>query len=121
MKFLVKHPQKFRKKSEVPNCPSAKTKSAKNKCCDNDLYVEIEEHRDFLNQSPVVMIARIFNMLPVSVKMIENKNEFICKVREIVKRYQFYDMDEFFVTLNYCKTYYWRVSNATNALCSVTK
>jgi hypothetical protein len=45
------------------------------------------------------MIARIFNIcsLLVCVKMIENKNEFICKVREIVKRYQYYDMDEFFI------------------------
>jgi hypothetical protein len=40
----------------------------------NVTYVEIEEHRDFLNQSPVVMIARIFNMLPVqNVKMVEIK------------------------------------------------
>jgi hypothetical protein len=90
MKFLVKHPNKFRKKSEVPNCASPKTKSARNKCCENDLYVEIEEHRDFLNQSPVVMIARIFNMLPVNVKMMENKNEFICKIRDIVQSRQFY-------------------------------
>ena len=97
MKFLVKHPQKFRKKSEVPNCASPKTKLAKNKWCENDLYVEIEEHRDFLNQNPVVMIARIFNMLPVNVKMLEDKNEFICKVKEIVKRYQFYDMNELFI------------------------
>jgi hypothetical protein len=50
-----------------------------------------------LNQSPVVLIARIFNMLPAGAKMIENKNEFIFKVREIVKRYQFYHMDEFFI------------------------
>jgi len=97
MKFLVKHPNKFRKKSEVPNCASPKTKSARNKCCENDLYVEIEEHRDFLNQSPVVMIARIFNMLPVNVKMMENKSEFICKIRDIVQRHQFYDMNEYFV------------------------
>jgi hypothetical protein len=59
--------------------------------------VEIEEHRDFLNQSPVVMIARIFNMLPVNVKMMENKSEFICKIRDIVQSRQFYDMNEYFV------------------------
>ena len=27
------------------------------------IYVEIENHLDILNQNPVVMIARIFNML----------------------------------------------------------
>jgi hypothetical protein len=63
MKFFVKHPDKFRRKSEVPNCYSPKTRMAKDKCCENDLYVEIGEHLDILNQNPVVMIARIFNML----------------------------------------------------------
>lgn len=90
-------PRKFRNKSEVPNCLSPKTKSAKNKCCENDLYVEIEEHRDFLNQNPVVMIARIFNMFTVNIKMLEDKKEFMCKIRAIVLRYQFYDMNEFFI------------------------
>jgi hypothetical protein len=42
------------------------------------------------------MIARIFNMLPVSVKMLEDGRKLICKVREIVYKYQFYDMNEFF-------------------------
>jgi hypothetical protein len=57
----------------------------------------IAAHRDF-ESSPVVMIARnIHNMLPVNVKMMEKKIEFICKIREIVQRYQFYDMNEYFV------------------------
>jgi hypothetical protein len=65
MKFFVKYPEKFRKKSAVPNCYSPKTRIAKSKCCENDLYVEIGGHLDILNQNPVVMIARIFNVLPV--------------------------------------------------------
>jgi Reverse transcriptase (RNA-dependent DNA polymerase)/Endonuclease-reverse transcriptase len=96
MKYLVKQPEKFRKKSEVPHCISPKTKSAKINSCENDLYVEIEDHKDFFNQNPIVMIARIFNMFPVPVKMIEDKRKFICKVREIVFKYQYYDMNEFF-------------------------
>jgi hypothetical protein len=96
MKFVVKHPDKFRRKSEVPNCYSPKTRIAKGKCSENDLYVEIGDHLDILNQNPVVMIARIFNMLPVSVKMLEDGRKLICKVREIVYKYQFYDMNEFF-------------------------
>jgi hypothetical protein len=74
MKYLKNHPDKFRKKSDVPNCMSPKTKGAKSRhCCndDHDLYIEIESHKDILNQNPVVMIARIFNALPVNVKMIE--------------------------------------------------
>jgi hypothetical protein len=35
-------------------------------------------------------------MLPVPVKMLDDKKEFICKIKEIVKKYQFYDMNEFF-------------------------
>jgi hypothetical protein len=84
MKYLVKQPEKFRKKSEVPHCISPKAKSAKLNSCENDLYVEIEDHKDFFNQNPIVMIARIVNMFPVPVKMIEYKRKFICKVREIV-------------------------------------
>lgn len=97
MKFLVKNPEKFRKKSQVKNCASPKTKSSKIKCCENDLYVEIEDHMDILNQNPVVMIARIFNALPVSIKMLDDKKEFICQIKQIVYKHQFYDMNEFFI------------------------
>ena len=97
MKFFVNNPDKFRKKSDVPNSRSPKTKLEKSKYCENDLYVEIENHLDILNQNPVVMIARIFNMLPTPVKMIEDKKDFICKIKEIVYKQQFYDMNEFFV------------------------
>ena len=95
MKFFVNNPGKFRKKSDVPNCWSPKTKIAKSKRCENDLYVENENHLAILNQNPVVIIARIFNMLPVPVKMMDDKKKFICKIREIVYENQFYDMNEF--------------------------
>lgn len=35
----------------------------------------------------VVMIARIFNALPINVKMIEGKEEFICRVKAIVDQH----------------------------------
>ena len=95
MKFLVKHPDKFRRKCDVPNSKSPKTKIGKIKYCINDIYDEIEDHRNILNQNPVVNIARIFNNFPVQIKMIEDGNEFICKVKEIVWKFQFYDMKEF--------------------------
>jgi hypothetical protein len=59
MKFFVNNPEKIRKKSAVPNGYSLKTRMAKSKCCENELYVEIGGHLDILNQNPVVMIARI--------------------------------------------------------------
>jgi hypothetical protein len=43
------------------------------------------------------MIARIFNMLPVPVKMLDDGKQFICKVREIVYKNQFFDINELFM------------------------
>lgn len=42
------------------------------------------------------MMARIFNELPVNVKMMSDTKKFICKNTEIVSKYQFYDMNEFY-------------------------
>lgn len=36
------------------------------------------------------MMARIFKKFPVNIKIIEDKNKFICNVREIVYKYQYY-------------------------------
>jgi hypothetical protein len=77
MKFLVKNPEKFRRKCDMLYSRSPKTKNEKIKHCINDLYVEIEEHRNILTLGPVVNIARLFNNLPVPTKMIEDTNEFI--------------------------------------------
>jgi Reverse transcriptase (RNA-dependent DNA polymerase)/Endonuclease-reverse transcriptase len=96
MKFFAKYPEKFRRKSEVPNCYSPKTRLAKSNSCENDLYVDISGQLDILNQNPVVMTSRIFNMLPVTVKMLTDRREFICKIKEIVYKYQYYDMNEYF-------------------------
>jgi hypothetical protein len=96
MKFLVKYPEKFLRNAEVPNCYSPKTRIAKSKCCENDLYVDMSGQLGMLNQNPVVMISRIFNMLPVTVKMLTDKNVFICTIKEIAYKYQYYDMNEYF-------------------------
>jgi len=47
------------------------------------LYLAIDEHEDFLIQNPEVMIDRIFDTLPVPIKMLEDKKEFICKVKDL--------------------------------------
>jgi hypothetical protein len=70
--------------SDVSECCGPKTRSAKSKACENDLYVNNEEHKDFMNQNPEVIIAGIFNTLPVALKMLDDKKAFLCKVKEIV-------------------------------------
>jgi Reverse transcriptase (RNA-dependent DNA polymerase)/Endonuclease-reverse transcriptase len=97
MKFFANNPEKFRRKCDVPNSKSPKTRNGKMNHCINDLHVEIDNHLQILNQNPIVMIARIFNNLPVPIKMMEDKKAFISKIKEIVWHHQFYDMDEFFV------------------------
>jgi predicted RNase H-like HicB family nuclease len=97
MKFFIKNPGKFRRKCDVPNSKSPKTRNAKAEHCINDLYVEIKDHKHISNQNPIVMIARIFNALPVPIKMMEDKKAFVNKIKEIVWHNQFYDMNEFFV------------------------
>jgi hypothetical protein len=96
MKFLVNNPGKFRMKCDVPNSKSPKTRNAKAEYCINDLYIEIEDHRDISNQNPTVMIARIFNSLPVPIKMMEDKKAFMREIKKIVWLNQFYDMNEYF-------------------------
>ena len=49
-----------------------------------------------MQKEAMIMISRIFNMLPVTVKMLPDKKEFICKIKEIVYKYQYYDMHEYF-------------------------
>jgi len=56
------------------------------------LYLAIDEQKDFLIKNPEVMKAKIFNALLVPIKLLEDKNEFIRKIKEIVCKYQFYDM-----------------------------
>lgn len=51
MKFLVKNPEEMR----LPNSKSPLTKN------ENDLYVEIEYHRNIPIHVPIVMIERMFS------------------------------------------------------------
>jgi hypothetical protein len=97
MKYLKKHPEKFRKQFDVPKRNRPNTRNAHINCCENDLYVEIENHLNILNQKPVVMIARIFNNLPKEMKMLDDDKLFLTSVKALVLQHQFYSMNEFFV------------------------
>jgi hypothetical protein len=43
------------------------------------------------------MIPRLFNALPANLTIIEEDKIFICKIRELALKHQFYDFDEILV------------------------
>lgn len=96
MKFLVKTPEKFMWKCDDPNFESPKTRNAKTKYCVNYVYVEIEDRTDISHQIQILeMITRIFSMLPAPAK--EDKTALLNKIKQIVWKNQFYDMNEYFI------------------------
>ena len=96
MKYLKKYPAKFKKRSEVPEAGGPRTRGLVRNSCPDDLFISTCS-LNLSSQNPAVMIPRIFNSLPVEIKCIQTDGEFICKVRELALRYQFYDLNEFFV------------------------
>jgi Reverse transcriptase (RNA-dependent DNA polymerase) len=98
MKYLKKYPDKFTKCIDVPENEklNVKTRTNKLKTCENDLYYK-NCRLNIISCNPDVMIPRIFNALPINVKMINDDKQFMCKVREITLVNQFYDLNEFFV------------------------
>jgi hypothetical protein len=48
------------------------------------------------NSKSCVDDCKNFNMLPVTVKMLEDRNQFVCKIKKILNKDQYYDMNEFF-------------------------
>ena len=99
MKYLKRHPEKFTKCIDVPfeiRKQFVQTRSQKANNCENDLYYN-NCRLNLSIQNPDIMIPRIFNALPVYVKMISDDKNFLCKIREITLKRQFYDMDEYFV------------------------
>jgi hypothetical protein len=96
MKYLKKYPAKFKKRSEVPDAQGPRTRELLLNSCQDDLYVSTCS-LNISSQNPAVMIPRIFNSLPVVIKCIQTDSEFICKIREMALKHQFYDLNEFFI------------------------
>jgi hypothetical protein len=96
MKFVKKFPDKFLRQLDVENAKVHETRSKKKKICENDLYVSTCS-LDLSAENPNVMIPRIFNALPVHIKMIDDDKDFLAAVHKIVLHYQYYDMNEFFM------------------------
>jgi hypothetical protein len=72
------------------------------------------------SQNPACMIPRIFNSLPIGIKCMQRDNEFMCKIRECALKYQFYDLNEFFICdffcLIKCLLTYFKTCNVNNWL-----
>jgi Reverse transcriptase (RNA-dependent DNA polymerase) len=97
LKFLKKFPQNFKKYSEMPqSVRGATTRNAQKRECANDLYVP-PCTLDLSNQNPDVIIPRLFNALPIEIKMIEREKEFVKAIKGMVLHYQFYDLNEYFI------------------------
>jgi exonuclease III len=96
MKFLKKNPEKFKKRIEVPEAQGPRTRAQVLNSCPDDLYVNTCS-LNITSQNPACMIPRIFNALPIGIKCMQRDNEFICKIRELTLKHQFYDLNEFFV------------------------
>ena len=96
MKYLKKYPLKFKKRIDVPDALGPKTRDMLANSCLEDLYVT-PCTLNMSSQNPAIMIPRIFNTLPISVKNMRENSDFICKIRQVVLKYQYYDMNEFFI------------------------
>jgi hypothetical protein len=95
MKFLKKNPQHFTKQCDMPFVQLRTTRNNQTNSCCNDLFVPKCDLK-MSNQNPAVMIPRIYNALPLKIKMIECDKTFMKSVKTFVTDRQFYDMHEFF-------------------------
>jgi hypothetical protein len=93
IKFYKKYPEKFRLKRNVQNTCSYNTRN--NISHDCDLYVP-ETTLDITKENPLVMIARIFNKLPLSLKGNVEREDFLKNVKAMLQANLFYDKSEYF-------------------------
>ena len=91
-KFVRKYPEKFSKNTDHPHT-FRQTRNTTHK--ENDLFVQTCRNTSFV-QNPLVMMARIWNHLPDSIKTIENDKLLSKKLKILLLKYAFYDMHEFF-------------------------
>jgi hypothetical protein len=95
MKFLKKYPDKFKKQIDMPRINKPVTRASNVNKSVEDLYVNpVRLH--IANDNPEIMIPRIFNTLPRQIKETEDDRMFIQAVKELLLKYQYYNMHEFF-------------------------
>jgi hypothetical protein len=92
-KFVKKYPHKFSKNSDHPDSCFYVTRNTTYN--ENDLFVKPCRNENF-SQNPLIMLARIWNHLPVYVKEIENFEKFSKELKLLLLKYVFYDLHEYF-------------------------
>jgi hypothetical protein len=68
-KLVKQYPQKFSKNSEHPDANISVTRNLTYN--ENDLYVKACRNQNFV-QNPLIMLARIWNHLPETIKSVED-------------------------------------------------
>jgi hypothetical protein len=91
-KFVRKYPEKLSENTDHPDT-FRQIRNATHK--ENDLFVKTCRNTSFV-QNPLVMLARIWNHLPDSIKTIESDKLLSKKLKLLLLKYAFYDMHEFF-------------------------
>jgi Reverse transcriptase (RNA-dependent DNA polymerase) len=93
-KFVKKNPHKFSKNSDHPDARIYVTRNTTYN--ENDLYVKPSRNNDFV-QNPLIMLARIWNHLPLYIKEIEIFDKFVLELKAVLLKYVFYDLHEYFL------------------------
>jgi Reverse transcriptase (RNA-dependent DNA polymerase) len=92
-KFVKNHPEKF---SLVSESSENFVYNTRNKIVhDCDLFVK-RATLQMTAQDPNVMIARVFNHLPLAIKLNVNEKNFVISVKNLVSEFLFYDKSEYF-------------------------
>jgi exonuclease III len=92
-KFVKKYPEKFSLARDNQNSRVYNTRNRVVHDC--DLYVK-QATLQMTAQDPNVMIARIFNHLPLALKLEVCEKHFVSSVKNIVEEMLFYDKSEYF-------------------------
>jgi hypothetical protein len=93
VKFVKNYPEKFSLASE--NSDSVVYRTRNRIVHDCDLYVK-KSTLQMTAQDPNVMIARVFNHLPLALKMNVSGKSFVSDVKNLVREFLFYDKSEYF-------------------------
>jgi hypothetical protein len=87
------YPEKFSLATENPNSRAYNTRNRIVHDC--DLFVK-KSTLQMTAQDPNVMIARVFNHLPLALKMNVTEKSFVTNVKKLVQEFLFYDKSEYF-------------------------
>jgi hypothetical protein len=92
-KFVKKNPEKFTLANETEGFPMYSTRHRVVHDC--DLFVK-KAILQMTAQNPSVMIAKVFNHLPLALKESIHDKNFVIYVKKLVEEHLFYDKFEYF-------------------------